>query len=350
MASSRSAAPDSGADHTTSARARTRADDGREPSNAPTVLISLRRDQVLQAVAAAARELLRSPDLAVSLPKVIEQIGQVAGVDRAHILLIDPAAGEGRVLQHYTWSAPGIASPKEFRRAAAPMAEVGLKSWIAKLERGETIAGHVRDFDPDARKFFALGGVVSTLCVPAFADGRWSGIIAFDDCREERDWSATEIDTIKTMAELVGGAVARAEHLKTLADATRIIENSPTILYRVGPEVSVYTDLRVGERQPLRLSSRRIVEAPRALAAASMDAADRPMVLENTRAIGAGEVYSSSRRIPFAQTGRFGRYGSKATAPPCATETASWSPSRAFLPILPNAKAPKANCRFRTIC
>ena len=142
------------------------------------------------------------------------------------------------------------------------MAEVGLKSWIAKLERGETIAGHVRDFDPDARKFFALGGVVSTLCVPAFADGRWSGIIAFDDCREERDWSATEIDTIKTMAELVGGAVARAEHLKTLADATRIIENSPTILYRVGPEVSVYTDLRVGERQPLRLRADELLKHP----------------------------------------------------------------------------------------
>ena len=73
------------------------------------------------------------------------------------------------------------------------------------------------------------------LAVPVFVDGRWSGMIGFDECHHERDWSAAEIDTIGTVAELVGAAVARASHLKTLADANRIIENSPTILYRLSP-------------------------------------------------------------------------------------------------------------------
>lgn len=76
----------------------------------------------------------------------------------------------------------------------------------------------------------------SVLSVPIFAEGRWLGMIGFDDCRSERDWSPAEIDTLKTVAELVGAAVARASHLKTLDDARRIVESSPTILYRLSPD------------------------------------------------------------------------------------------------------------------
>ena len=142
---------------------------------------------------------------------------------------------DGRFLQHHVWSVPGIATPPEFHDTTTSMANIGLKSWISKLRRGETIVGQTRDFDAAARGLFDLGGVKSVLCVPVFADGQWRGLIGFDDCRSERDWSATEIDTIKTLAELLGAAVARTSRLQTLADANRIIENSPTILYRLSP-------------------------------------------------------------------------------------------------------------------
>ena len=89
--------------------------------------------------------------------------GSATGVDRAHIFLIDAANGEGHILQHYVWTAPGLATPPEFQNAKQSMANVGLKSWISRLERGETIVGHVRDFDPEQRAFFELGGVKSIL-------------------------------------------------------------------------------------------------------------------------------------------------------------------------------------------
>ena len=198
-------------------------------------LDNYRNDRLLEAVAFAAKGLLRSPDLNVSLPKVTEQIGQAAGVDRAHIILVGADSDDGRFLQHHVWSVPGIATPPEFHDTTTSMANVGLKSWIPRLRRGETIVGHTRDFDVAARPLFDLGGVKSVLCVPVFADGQWQGLIGFDDCRSERDWSATEIDTIKTLAELVGAAMARTSRLQTLADTNRIIENSPTILYRLSP-------------------------------------------------------------------------------------------------------------------
>jgi diguanylate cyclase (GGDEF)-like protein/PAS domain S-box-containing protein len=74
------------------------------------------------------------------------------------------------------------------------------------------------------------------MAVPVFTDGHWWGHIGLDDCRDEREWTAAEIDTLKTLAELIGAAIGRASHLQNLADANRIIERSPTILYRLGPE------------------------------------------------------------------------------------------------------------------
>ena len=208
----------------------------RKVSGALAVLDVHRRDRLLEAVAITARELLNSSDLDVSLPKVAERIGLATGVDRVHIFLIEAASGRGNILQHFVWILPGLPTPPEFQQASESMASVGLKSWIDRLARGETITGRVREFDPEKRAFFERGGVKTMMAMPVFAEGQWLGLIGFDDCRNERDWSPAEIDTLKTVAELIGGAIARASHLKSMADAKRIVESSPTILYRIAAE------------------------------------------------------------------------------------------------------------------
>ena len=206
--------------------------------------VSARRHEAIREnVAMSAKELLRSSDLKQSLPKVIERLGQATGVDRVHIIEIDTDTSpeHSPVVQHYVWSAPGVSSSINYEEIKNPMAEVGLKSWVPRLARGETVVGNTRDFEPAARTLFERGNVKSVMAVPVFVDGHWWGLIAFDECGFERHWGPAEIDTFKTLAELVGAAIARTRRLKTLADANqtladanRIIENSATILYRVG--------------------------------------------------------------------------------------------------------------------
>ncbi len=209
----------------------------REPlSQALATIDVYRRDQLLAAVAAVAKELLRTSDIAVSLPKVAERVGSAAGVDRAHIFLIDTQRGDGHILHHWVWTVPGLPTPPEFSDPTMSMAAAGLESWIPHLKQGEVVAGHTRDLDPAARELFARGNVKSVLSVPVFADGVWHGLIGFDDCRNERDWSPSDIDIVKTVAELVGAAVARGARMKRLDDANRIVGNSSTILYRLAPE------------------------------------------------------------------------------------------------------------------
>jgi diguanylate cyclase (GGDEF)-like protein/PAS domain S-box-containing protein len=195
-----------------------------------------RRDKLLEAIAVTAKELLRSSDLKISLPKVAERIGTATGVDRTHIFLIDANSSEGRILHHYMWTVPDLRTPADFRNPTRPLAQVGLKSWLPRLQRGETIAAHVRDLDSHAGALLKRGGVKSVLSVPVFAENKLLGLIGFDDCRSEHEWSQAEIDAIKTVAELVGAAVARTRRLQSLADANRIIEKSPAILYRLGSD------------------------------------------------------------------------------------------------------------------
>ena len=172
-------------------------------------------------------------------------------------------AAAGDILQHSVWSAPGIATPPEFQNAQEPVSNVGMKSWIAKLERGETIVGHVRDFDLEKRAFFELGGVKSVLVAPVFADDRWSGLIGFDDChmRARLDGGGDRRDQYGGRTGWRRGRRAR-RNSKTLADANRIIENSPTILYRAAPQFPFPLTYMSREHQAVRLPGRRIARRP----------------------------------------------------------------------------------------
>ncbi len=191
---------------------------------------------VLKAVAMSAKDLLRSSDLHQSLPQVIERIGLATDVDRTHVFEVDTANPGAPIMWHRVWCEPALPTPPEFQTPEKSLVDIGLRSWIPRLARGEMIIGRTRNFKGAKRKLFDLGNVKSLLRVPVFAENRWWGFIGFDDCRHEREWSSVEIDAIATLAELIGAAVTRMRSLQQLADATHIIENSPTILYRLGAQ------------------------------------------------------------------------------------------------------------------
>jgi diguanylate cyclase (GGDEF)-like protein/PAS domain S-box-containing protein len=67
-------------------------------------------------------------------------------------------------------------------------------------------------------------------------DATWGSLNFIDSADVRREWTWAESDSLKTLAGLVGVAVARARYVKELADANMIVQNSPTILYRLKGE------------------------------------------------------------------------------------------------------------------
>lgn len=196
-----------------------------------------KRDAVLEAIASSAVSLLRVPDPQQSFDEVLATLARATGVDRTMLFLIDPDSRDSgaRVTAHYVWNAPGAQTASAGKTVGVRMSEVGLGSWVERLARGEVIAGPTRGFEPSVRALLERDGALSVAVVPVFVDGVWHGQIGFDDCRAERCWSAGDIDALRTVAELIGTAIARARDHERLADANRIIENSPTLLFRLMP-------------------------------------------------------------------------------------------------------------------
>lgn len=210
-----------------------------QPDGSFSVSELCRRDAILEAIVDSAREIFHSSDITQSVPRVLELIGRAIDVERVHLLVVDSKGPPElrHVVGHYLWTIPDIFTPHPFAgESNTGFAEVGLKSWPSRLAQGDTISGNTRDFDEAARNFFDLGGILSTVVVPVFVDGGWRGIIAFDACRQEREWLPAQIDTLKILAELVGAGFARAERQQLLADANHIIENSPVVLFRVAAQ------------------------------------------------------------------------------------------------------------------
>lgn len=197
-----------------------------------------RSDAIRRAVALSATELLRSLDPDRSVPKVLELVGAATGVGRIYVFENEVAA-DGRVYssRRFGWDAPGLKPGMQlYNLNHLDVAVEGPGPRLAGLVKGEPQIIVARAADAPYRRLLEALDIFSVLLVPIYVDKKWWGRMGFADCTAERSWSAIEIDTLQTVAEMIGAAIMRARDLRELSDASRIIENSAAILYRIGTE------------------------------------------------------------------------------------------------------------------
>jgi diguanylate cyclase (GGDEF)-like protein/PAS domain S-box-containing protein len=89
----------------------------------------------------------------------------------------------------------------------------------------------------DLHELFKQAEMRSLLQIPILVEGKlWGSFNFIDSASTKRQWTWAETDTLQTLAGLIGVAITRARYVKELADANMIVQNSPTILYRVRGE------------------------------------------------------------------------------------------------------------------
>lgn len=195
-------------------------------------------DALLHAVTKGAGELLSTQSLEEATTAVLGLIGQTIAVSRVHINTI-ATAPSGHLLSSLRdeWCAPNM----EPASHDALLQELDLTKELPHVT-GPLLSGRLRPFSRDE-----LDGELAELCrakrmhsflpVPIMVDDKlWGSFLFVDSADETREWSWAETDTLQTLAGLFGVAVTRAKHVKELADANMIVQNSPTILYRLRGE------------------------------------------------------------------------------------------------------------------
>jgi two-component system cell cycle sensor histidine kinase/response regulator CckA len=170
-----------------------------------------RRDDILSTVSRAASALLAGSAWGNAAPGLLESLGRAAHASRAYIFELGRRDdGALTASQRFEWAAEGVA-PEIANPVLQqlPFVDHGLDAMGEHIVRNEVHAGFVRDMPDAARALLEPQGIQSLLTVPIHVESEPWGFIGFDDCLEEREWSAAEIDALRAASSLLAAAVVR---------------------------------------------------------------------------------------------------------------------------------------------
>jgi PAS domain S-box-containing protein len=85
-----------------------------------------------------------------------------------------------------------------------PIQRGGFERTHRLLTDGEAVQGVVEFFPPSEREVLERFGVRSVLLLPILVEGRYWGLVGFDDCEQERIWRAEDVLLLRTVAAMIG--------------------------------------------------------------------------------------------------------------------------------------------------
>ncbi len=186
------------------------------------------RDRILEATVFASKTFLKSSAWEEALPDVLQRIGEAAAVSRVYFYFAEKGKnGINGLSLRNEWAAKNIRSRFDIpdcRFLSLENAEMGGTARI--LSRGDAIAAFAADFSAAEQTILERLNVLSIALVPVFSGERWSGVLGFDECFENRAWLSTELDALKMAADLLGAALQRKANDDILVQAKETAEQA----------------------------------------------------------------------------------------------------------------------------
>jgi PAS domain S-box-containing protein len=267
--------------------------------------LARRRGAILGAVGFAGAQLLRRPDWRDGIDAVLCALGEAAEVSRVYLFENHVGAdGETLCSQRAEWAADGV-EPQIDNPAlqSFPYRASGFGRWLDAFTAGDAIDGPVAGFPPAERAILEPQAIRSLAVLPVLAGGEAWGFLGFDDCRLEREWTAVELDALRTAAATLGAAVERRRAELELRESERrareLFDNSPVEIWE--EDFSSVRDLLAGEgflaaADPEEFLARRPELVRAALAAVRVVDVNRQAV-ERLGAAGKAELLAGLDRV-----------------------------------------------------
>src|ERR687898_915976 len=208
-----------------------------------------RRDAILEAVRFAADQFLgEAAGWEESIRAVLRRLGEATEASRVYVFEnYTGDDGELWATQRYEWVVPGISAQIDNPvLKGLPYEAAGFGRWIQTLGRGDLVHGHVRDLPESEQPELRAEEILSIALVPIFVEGRWWGFIGFDECVEEREWSAGEVGALGAAAGTLGAAIRRRrteEQLRGSEERYRaVIEQATDGIYLLDVETRRFVE------------------------------------------------------------------------------------------------------------
>ncbi|SEH04857.1 response regulator [Candidatus Venteria ishoeyi] len=190
------------------------------------------RDHLLQGLSRATQQLLTTPDYEAAIYQALKKLGEAASVDRVYVLENRVnLQGEQEMWQQYHWLSPKIPpTPLQRQNGQKFSYDRQLPSWYQQLETGQAIAASIKNLSTTEQAVLTPLGIASILVMPIHFQGSFWGCIAFDDCRQQRDWSPHEMTMLQVAGDSIRATIARQQSEYALRESEikfrSIIENS----------------------------------------------------------------------------------------------------------------------------
>lgn len=169
------------------------------------------RDLLLDCAAHISRDLLSHDDFASAINLVLERLGRTTKVDRVYIYEnhVDESSDELLMSLRHEWVGENISVQLDNPELQNLSYGIMLPRWYETLSAGKSLSGLVKDFPLTERELLEPQEVISILVVPIIIQGRYWGMIGFDDCTSERTWVESEVSILEATAGNIGHAIER---------------------------------------------------------------------------------------------------------------------------------------------
>jgi diguanylate cyclase (GGDEF)-like protein/PAS domain S-box-containing protein len=170
------------------------------------------REAILASLARGARLLFTARDKQEVMGRALGVLGEAVSADRVYVFENRQEEESSRLVadMRFEWCRAGIRAEIDNPDMQGMPYDEAIPDWQPLLESGQVVHGVVRELPQAERELLEAQDIVSILVVPIFMDGRFWGLIGFDDCTTARAWGQAEIDALQVAAGVIGGAIRAA--------------------------------------------------------------------------------------------------------------------------------------------
>ncbi|MDR1660189.1 MAG: transporter substrate-binding domain-containing protein [Desulfovibrio sp.] len=177
----------------------------------------IKHDRMLHTVNTATGILLTpGVDCEELLRRSAEVLAGAADVDRIRIWKNENRDG-GRYVLNFEWPAVSHRRPPDGERPVI-LHHSALPRWRKIFSAGETINGPVSHLPQNEQTVLLEYGLRSILAIPIFPEGKFWGIVAFDDCHKTRRFTEDEENMLRSACLLLANAILREQMVQAIAD------------------------------------------------------------------------------------------------------------------------------------